>query len=379
MGVSAQFTPRAITPLVRSRGDAERSPWKTLVQFLPHAVLLLDARLRVVIANKAAALLFRTPAAQLTGLPILSVVPQPNLDKWLADFGCERTKVIEASIDTVLPGARPLTVQIVAVRLAARARECRLLVLEDITARAALEECLVQSEKQAAMGQLAAGLLHELANPLAGLGSNLVFARSALDDSPREDVKEALDVSLDQLNQMRQLLGTLSGFPGHTAPAFELANLVDVIKRSVAFVERQAQHRQVRLEVSCASPRIVCEMDVRLIRQVLLNVLKNALEAMANGGRIEVRARVGGVDGGRMAAVIEIADTGIGIADADLRKVFRPLFSTKPRGAGLGLSFCRQTIEEHGGYIRLSSRGVNMGTQVTITLPLRQSGVMDGG
>jgi signal transduction histidine kinase len=73
------------------------------------------------------------------------------------------------------------------------------------------------------------------------------------------------------------------------------------------------------------------------------------------------------------SVVIEVADQGIGIAEADLRNVFRPLFSTKPRGMGLGLSFCRQAVEEHGGDIRLTSPGLNRGTVAIVTLPVRQT------
>jgi len=378
LGLSVALTTRRGAPSSHPRGFVERSTWKALVQFLPHAVLLLDDSLRVLIANKAASLLFHLPAAQLTGLPISSVIPQPNLDKWLEDFGSQRTKVIETSMTAAATHAPRRTLQIIAVKLARARTHYRLLVLEDITNRAALEEMLVQSEKQAAMGQLAAGLLHEIANPLAGLGSNLVFARSALHESARDDLRHALDMSLEQLDQMRQLLGTLSGFPGRPSPAFEAANLIELLRRSVAFINRDAQQRRIRIDMNFVSPRIICEMDVRLIRQVLLNVLKNAMEAMPDGGRVDVRARVCAPDGTHPAtAVIEVSDTGVGIAEADLRRVFRPLFSTKPRGAGLGLSFCRQAIEDHGGYMRLASRGVNLGTLVTMTLPLRQSGVDD--
>src|SRR5262245_24340855 len=165
-----------------------RLAWRPLVQFLPHAVLLLDDDRRVVLANKAASRLFQLPLTHLTGAPLASLIPSDNVAKWLADFGGQRTKVLEAPVEN--PGASlgRLTLRIVAVRLARtachqrtaipgtrRTGEYRLLVVEDITDRAALEQQLVESEKQAAMGQLAAGILHEVANPLAALGANLVF------------------------------------------------------------------------------------------------------------------------------------------------------------------------------------------------------------
>jgi two-component system, NtrC family, sensor kinase len=364
----------------------ERSAWRPLVQFLPHAVLLLDDDLRVVLANKAASRLFQLPLTHLTGAPLASLIPSDNVAKWLADFGGQRTKVLEAPVEN--PGASlgRLTLRIVAVRLARtechqraaiavtrRTGEYRLLVVEDITDRAALEHQLVESEKQAAMGQLAAGILHEVANPLAALGANLVFVRSGLRDRPHELLEGALDVSLEQLHQMRQLLGTLSGFPGRAAPTFEPANLVEVVRRAVAFIATEAKRHGTRVHLSCHTPEITCEMDVRLMRQVMLNVLKNALEAIGGRGRIDVRVRYRQEHpGADPTAVIDVLDTGVGIVPADLRRAFRPLFSTKPRGAGLGLSFCRQTVEEHGGLITLRSPGRGRGTHVTISLPVRQ-------
>lgn len=386
MSAESTTTRGSIGP--RKTPGVERSTWRALVHFLPHAVLLIDDELHVVLANKAASRLFGIPAAQITGSPLLAIIPRNNLGKWLRDFSGQRTKVLEMSLEINGRHALKKTLRIAAVRLAqtrraarkldrSGGREYRLLVLEDITDRAAVEQQLVESEKQAAMGQLAAGILHEVANPLAGLGSNLVLVRLGLDHRPREVLRQALDVSIEQLNQMRELLGTLSGFPGRTAPAFEVANLVEVLQRSIAFITSEARRRRVRIESSIEMEKITCEMDARLIRQVLLNVLKNAIEALPDGGRIGVCARLSdGHPNQSPAALIDVTDSGVGIAETDLRKVFRPLFSTKPRGAGLGLSFCRQTIEEHGGYMRVTSPGLDRGTTVTICLPVHQCGAI---
>ena len=362
---------------------------RAIVQCLPHAVVLLDEGFNVALANRAASSLFRIENARLRGMPITKLIPHAKVESMLRDFGPKRMKVIETCVPAGDHGGAPLTLKMSAVRLAqwaapagvrrvspstAGKHEFRLLLLEDISDKAMLEQQVVDAEKQVAMGQLAAGILHEVANPLAGIGSNLMFVRSTVADVVPPEVTRALDVSLDQLDQMRQLLGTLSGFPGRAAPRFEMADLHDVVRRSVTFVEKDAERRRIRLAVSFATTAVMCEMDVRLIRQVLLNVLKNAMDAMPNGGRLDVRTSYRAGHQRAPASVgIEIADTGVGITEADLRRVFRPLFSTKPRGAGLGLSFCRQAVEEHGGEIRLVSRGTGHGTVACISLPVRQT------
>lgn len=375
------------------------STCRAIVQSLPQAVLLLDERLNVVLANRAASALFRTDSARLRGIAVTKLIPHGDLDAMLRDFGGRRTKVIETCVPAAGRAGGPLTLKMSAVRLAQWAaaiapqrtsdpgsrglsdarsiakREFRLLVLEDISATAMLEQQAVDAEKQAAMAQLAAGILHEVANPLTGIGSNLLFVRAAVAESAPGEVTRALDASLDQLDQMRQLLGTLSGFPGRPAAHFELADLHEVVRRSVTFVEKDAERRRICLVVSFGMAASACEMDVRLIRQVLLNLLKNAMEAMPAGGRLEVRTSYhAGCEREPARVGIEIADTGVGIAQADLRRVFRPLFTTKPRGAGLGLSFCRQAVEDHGGEIRLASGGRGQGTVARISLPVRQAG-----
>jgi signal transduction histidine kinase len=345
---------------------------------MPHAAILLDDDLRVVLANRAAAALFQIGHEHLRGVPISALVSHATLPALLRNVG-ERAVTIETSRSETA-----LTLKINAVRLPQRQAQAGtaprgfiLLLLEDISEKAALEHQLVDTEKQAAMGQLAAGILHEIANPLTGIGSNLLFVRGALPDGTPQAVRQALDVSLEQVGQMRQLLGTLSGFPRRPALSYERADVHEVLRTCLAFVARDADRRLIDLVEEFVPARLECEIDVRMIKQVVLNVLKNAMEAMPYGGTIEIRTSHRAGDALRPPmAVVEIADTGLGIAEADLRKVFRPLFSTKARGAGLGLSFCRQTVEEHGGEIQVRSGGERQGTIVTFAVPIRQSETM---
>jgi two-component system, sporulation sensor kinase E len=340
---------------------------------MPQAVLLLDAELRVAFANRAAGTMFRSLSHRLVGHAITAIVKHPNLEHLLADLS-ERPRVIELS----MPAANrrsELRLKIKATRLlrADGHGTFKLLTIDNISDTAELELLLVETEKQAAMGQLAAGILHEVANPLTSLGSNLIYVRGALSQLDNAEIGTALDVSLEQLDQMRQLLGTLSGLPGRAAPRYEAADVHELVRRCVTFVAKDAERRHVALGVHFAAATLTCELDARLIKQVLLNLLKNAMEAMPHGGRVDVTTRATPDERAPDSVTIEIADTGVGIPESDLRKVFRPLFSTKARGAGLGLSFCRQAVEEHGGEIRLNSRGNGHGTVVVVTLPVRQT------
>jgi len=369
-------------PLKRARqlhspGFPSTAACGAIVQRMPHAVVLFDEDLRVVVGNRAAALLFRIAPRRLVGLPITALLSENHLNLLSHAEADGRTSLIETSLPS--RAGSTMTLKVKAVPLPLRTRETgacglfTLLVLEDISERVLLEQQLVDTEKQAAMGQLAAGIVHEVANPLNGIGSNLLFARAALPPSTPDAVKQALDTSLEQLDQMRQLLGTLSGFPRRPALSYERADLHDVIRRSLMFITKDAERRRIAI-VTRFSPSVgICDLDVRVIKQVMLNLLKNAMEAMPDGGCIDVRTWSRTATATEpAAAVVEVIDSGFGIAEADLRKVFRPLFSTKPRGAGLGLSMCRQAVEEHGGEIRLTSRGRRHGARAIVSLPIEQ-------
>lgn len=359
----------------------ESSTYRTIFEWLPLPAVLLDEQLQVMLANHASSEMFGLPAKQLAGLSILSLIPHQNLGGFLLDFGKNRSKVLEIQ-PPARPEQNPTTLRITAVRLnpnartsnagGSQTRDLRLMLIENITHKLVLEQQLVQAEKMAGMGELAAGIAHELANPLASMTANLLFIRDAVAASSAGEVAEALDTTVEKLNDMRQLLSTISNFARPRERKCEVIDLNAVVRRSATFVSKEAERRRIQLSVRLAPFVVPCSMDRRLINQVLLNLFKNAMEAMPKGGRLDVRTeqlRSGNDDGG--TAIVEVADTGVGIDETELHKVFRPLFSTKPRGMGLGLPFCRQVIEEHAGEISVTSH-TGLGTTVTLKLPVYQ-------
>ncbi|MEK7404227.1 MAG: ATP-binding protein [Acidobacteriota bacterium] len=344
-----------------------------LLDVLPQAVVLLDRELQVRLANKAASRLFRLQPEELIGASITSLVPSNDLPRLILEPGEESVRVIEIHPE---PGRENQAARILKITISRPPvdpdEECLLLVLEDVSERVMLENQLVEAEKLAGMSQLAAGITHELRNPMSGINSNLQYVRETLLGNGHGAVIESLDATLDSLNQMHRLLYDLSAFTHQPHPHYELADLARLVRRSLVLIAREAELRGIQLVTRIAEALPPCQLDPRAISQVLLNLLKNAIEAMPEGGRLTVTARPGSLSAdGTAAVVLEVEDTGIGVEEADLRKVFRPLFTTKPGGSGLGLSFCRQTVEEHGGEIRLGSQK-GQGTRVTLLLPLRQ-------
>lgn len=355
--------------------------YEELFELLPQAVVLLDSGLRILLANRAAATLFQMAQELLKGAPIASLVHHQDFAKLVLEVGEDRVKTLEIHPAAEQESRPARILRITVVRMdgmlvpnpaADPPGESRLLVLEDITEKVMLEEQLMQAEKLAGMGQLAAGIAHELGNPLSSMNWNLQYVREKLVGNGHPGLIEPLDSTLYHLDQMHHLLRTLAGFISQRPPRYEAADLHGLIRRILAFISKEAERRGIELAVAFTPSLPRCSVDVRTINQVLLNIFKNAIEAMPNGGRLTVRTRLGTVvSGATEAALIEIEDSGPGIEESELRTVFRPLYSTKPGGTGLGLPFCRQIVEEHGGEIHLASR-IGQGTTVTVALPLQQ-------
>jgi signal transduction histidine kinase len=252
------------------------------------------------------------------------------------------------------------------------------MLLEDRSERIRLEQQLIQSEELAGMGQLAASLAHELGNPLSIMSATLqyLYQRLQQHDDPLAD---KMAVKLNNLQRMDELLKTLAEFMGPEQPHIECLDLHQTLPHVLTFAAKEAEGHQVTIHIDFEPMLCPCKADHRQLKQVLLKLFKDALEAMPAGGHLTVSVRrlISAGSTAKPELLIAVQDTGIGIADTDLDVIFRPFYSTKKQGTGLGLPFCRRVIEEHGGEIGVhSQRG--KGTTITIRLPVRPEGEDDG-
>jgi len=223
------------------------------------------------------------------------------------------------------------------------------------------------------MGLLAGSIAHEVGNPLSIMASTLQYIRSVLSDSGNQNIREGIKTIMDNVHQMHVLLRSLSDFTGSKRPQFESCNLQHVLSQLLTFISREAETHHVSIQQEFDNNISSCEVDRREMRQAFLNVLKNAIEAMPQGGKLGVKMHPAPKDspGNEDKVLVEISDTGMGISETEMQYVFRPFYSTKPKGTGLGLCFCRRVVEEHGGEISLKSR-VGEGTTFMVALPVRQ-------
>ncbi|MGZ3604049.1 MAG: two-component system sensor histidine kinase NtrB [Thermodesulfobacteriota bacterium] len=225
------------------------------------------------------------------------------------------------------------------------------------------EAQLIRSEKLAALGQLAAGIAHEIRNPLTSINILIhsLTENFPPEDSPREDLK-VIEEEIDRINE---ILDRFLRFAKPAPPLLERTEVASIFEETLQLIrprmEKQRVHVQKQFEVL---PIIL--MDREQIKQVALNLLLNAVQAMPRGGTLMLRGE-NSKDGQWIK--ISIRDSGIGIPDEDMNRLFDPFFSTREGGIGLGLSIAHRIIDQHHGKIEVES-ALGKGTLFTLWLPV---------
>lgn len=224
------------------------------------------------------------------------------------------------------------------------------------------QEHLRRAERLSALGEIAAGLAHELRNPLAGLRGALDIVASRL--QPATPEAEFAQVARTELDRLSRLLDEFLAYARPRPPRLEPAGLQPVVDRVVALLGTEADRRGVRLVVDGRGSDSSVQIDAEQITQVLFNVVLNAIQASPEGGRVTIsRSTATG------QAMLCVDDEGPGIAPEHMARIFEPFFTTKHRGTGLGLAVSQRIVAAHGGTIELERR-VPRGTSVRIRLPL---------
>ncbi len=229
------------------------------------------------------------------------------------------------------------------------------------------------SSKLASIGRLAAGVAHEINNPLAIIGEKAGLMKDilSLDQAdPRQDrLITLLDSILASVERCGAITKRLLGFARHLEVTIEAVDLAAIIRDVLAFLNREASYRSITVTADLAPDLPRFESDRGKLQQIFLNLVNNAFAAMSDGGTLEIRAQLQPDQG----IVVTVTDDGCGIPEADMDRIFEPFFSTKKEkgGTGLGLSITYGLVQEIGGTIRVASE-LGRGTVFTITLPVHR-------
>jgi GAF domain-containing protein/two-component sensor histidine kinase len=230
------------------------------------------------------------------------------------------------------------------------------------------QQQLIQGERLAALGELSAVVAHEVRNPLGVIFNSIGSLRRLL--RPAGDAKMLFEIVEEEADRLNRIVGDLLDFARPSTPELRPEQLHRVVEDAVgAALGQQGSGIEVAREIDPAVPPVT--MDARLVRQAVLNVAVNAIQAMPRGGRITIRTRREGAQ-----ALLEIEDTGAGIAEELRGRIFEPFFTTKASGTGLGLAVVKRIVEGHGGAV--SVRSAPGGTVFALRFPLDGPPVENG-
>jgi two-component system sensor histidine kinase HydH len=245
---------------------------------------------------------------------------------------------------------------------------CRgaVIVLRDLSEIKKLQEKVRRAEKLAAIGELAAGIAHEIRNPLSSIRGFAQFLRHALKDKPQEQMYAATMVAeVDRINRVvTDLLTFARPMEAELAPT----DITELIEHTLRLVAADASSRDIQIQTRIADVSKL-PLDANQMTQALLNLLLNALQAVDQGGRIEIGADLN-VDESRL--YLWVADNGSGIAPDQKEKIFEPFFTTREKGTGLGLAIVHKIVENHQGEIKIESppAGSIQGCRFTMIIPI---------
>jgi len=237
-------------------------------------------------------------------------------------------------------------------------------VLKDITEQKQTQAQLIQTEKMAALGRLAASLAHEINNPLQALHSGLSLLRGR--QLGEEKRQRYLEVASREVERLITIVERMLNFCRPSAEQRERTDVNALLEETLALVGKQLQHGRVTVRRRLAPRLPPVEAVASQIKQVFLNIILNALDAMPDGGELTVTT---GRDRDRQAVWIAFTDNGVGISAGDIPHIFEPFFTRKFKGTGLGLTISYGIVEQHGGRIEVESQ-IGQGSKFTVFLPI---------
>ncbi len=338
-----------------------------VVENVPIGLAAVDEAGRIAVFNQAAARVLGIAVGRAAGRTAVEVLP-PELWRQAQTLAAG-SAARETEIDCTLADGRVIPLEVGAEMLRGENGRGlgRVLLFRDLTEIKALRGEIARNQRLATVGRLAAGVAHEIRNPLSSIKGFATYFKERYRDIP-EDSRTAA-ILIQEVDRLNRVVGQLLEFARPVGLAPRPVGLAALIADSLKLAEAQVREKGIKVEVENRSQAGQVTLDADRLNQVLLNLYLNAVEAMAPGGTL--RVIVGDLK--EAAGIfIRVADTGSGIRAEDLAQVFDPYFTTKPAGTGLGLAIVHNIIEAMGGEVAVDSRP-GAGTAFTLNVPFAKA------
>jgi two-component system sensor histidine kinase HydH len=332
-----------------------------LVENMPMGLVALDADGRIVAFNQTAESVLQQVAGDVIGRNADEILPE-ICRAFIASLKRDK-RIMAGELDCPFADGRTVPLEVIVTVLKEEGKAAGIVLLfRDITEVRRLKKEIVRNQHLASLGSLAAGVAHEIRNPLSSIKGFATYFRDRYRDNP-EDEKTA-GIMIQEVDRLNRVISQLLDYARPMTMQRQEVSIQDIIRHALRMIEAQAREKGITLQADLPAEIPAAGIDADRMKQVFLNLYLNALGAMEDGGLLSVV--LAELPGEHIR--IEIRDTGVGIAPEDLGRIFDPYFTTKPSGTGLGLAIVQKIVDAHGGEIQVAS-APGQGTTVTILLP----------
>jgi len=349
----------------------EHGLFEDIFNTLQEGILVISADGEIEYANQAAHTLIGLKTDDLTGSILWRMVPglRPSLEASLGD-NAPVMPVVTREIQLSYPEPRIVRIYMVPFKGEGIGAERRFaVILTDITREKQSTEERIETERTSSILLLAAGVAHELGNPLNSLTIHLQLIERKLKklkaskDKEAASLSESIRVCQEEVLRLDGIITNFLEAIRPRPPDLAETNLSEVLAEVLSFQKRELADRGIKIEAETSADLPVVMADRNQLKQVFFNLTKNAMEAMSPGGRLRIRTRADDEN-----VYLLFGDTGAGIKQEDLIKLFQPYHTTKTGGHGLGLMIVQRILREHGGQVGIESKE-GVGTLVTLQFP----------
>lgn len=363
--VDPQSLQSFVLKLSREKGFLE-----TLFNTIQEGIIVTDPEGRISYLNSAAGEMLGLNPERAIGDPLSRYLRDLDWAKIFSADKREWSKVLSHELEVFYPRQRFLSFYIMPlVDEQSGVVTGMAVILRDVTEARARTETTIESEKLSALTLLAAGVAHEIGNPLNSLNIHLQLMERELKNLPAvsaDRMKKDIRVAREEITRLDRIINQFLRAIRPTNPDLQRIQVNDIVRESLELLEREITNRNILVEAELASDLPRCLGDAAQLKQAFYNLIKNALQAMPANGVLRVRTSTD-----ETQVAIEFIDTGHGISAEQIGRIFEPYYTTKSEGTGLGLMIVQRIVREHGGTIDVESNA-GRGTTVRIKLPISE-------
>lgn len=334
-----------------------------VLESIPDSLITLDQEERIVSCNKNAEKLLERRSTEIMGKKLIDIFPNCPPEILTAQ------NIVEKDAELQLPEL-PADSRLVPIKIASAQlvdhqgkKIGRVLVMRDVAQLRSMEQQLEHSRRLAALGSMAAGIAHEVRNPLGTLRGLAHFFGA--EDGATDACKEYSKFMISEVDRLNQLVTELLQFGAPRDVTFGKVDVKSMVEKIITLLEKDFADKNIRF-VQHFDKTTIFYGDSDLLIQALLNLLKNSIQATPEGGEISLN-----INCDQHACRLSVSDTGVGMSKETQNKMFDPFYTTRKTGTGLGLSVSHRIVERHNGYFEINSV-VSKGTTITIVLPHKE-------